>query len=185
MMRQTGLSAVKYGLESSDQQILNNARKGMDLRKAERMIHLTKALGIKIHLTFTFGLPGETQDTIKRTIDYALGFNPDSLQFSLMTPYPGTEYYDLLDKKGHIVSKDWSLYDGASRSVIRTDCLSSKDLEKAKEEALRRWKRFQRSRRSLFSMPFDRELHCALRHNIKTKGIRHAVGKTMQYLLNK
>ncbi|MFA5090200.1 MAG: radical SAM protein [Candidatus Omnitrophota bacterium] len=183
-MKQSGLYAVKYGLESAEQKLLDNAKKGMDLRHAERMIYATQALGIKIHLTFAFGLPGETQDTIKRTIDYALSFKPDSLQFSIMTPYPGTEYYEALEKKGHIISKDWSCYDGASRSVIRTEFLSPEDLEHAKDEALKKWKYYMRSRRSFYNIPFDRELRVAFRNNIKSKGFVRTVIKSIKYLLN-
>ena len=183
-MKDAGLHAVKYGVESAEQELLNKVCKNMSLKKAERMIRFTKSLGIKTHLTFTFGLPGETKDTIKRTIDYAVKLNPASVQFSIITPYPGTEYYKQLDAKGYIASKNWSDYDGASKSVIRTEHLSPEDLEKAKEEALNMWKKHRRSKRTFVTMPFDRELRVAFRNNLESKGFLPTFVKTLRYIFN-
>ncbi len=183
-MRQAGLAAVKYGVESADQELLNKVRKNMDLKRSERMIRFTKSLGIKTHLTFTFGLPGESRDTIRRTIEYALDLDPDSVQFSIMTPYPGTEYYNELDAKGYITSKDWSEYNGASKSVIRTDNLSPQDLERARLAALREWKRHVRRKHRILAMPFDRELKAAFHNNLRRNGIFHTLFKTVKYVLN-
>ncbi|MCX5702393.1 MAG: radical SAM protein, partial [Candidatus Omnitrophica bacterium] len=70
-MKRSGLAAVKYGVESATQKLVNKCGKNMDLKKVEKMILFTKALDLRTHLTFTFGLPGETKSTINRTIDYA------------------------------------------------------------------------------------------------------------------
>ena len=183
-MREAGLYAVKYGVECAEQKVLDMAGKGMDLKKTERMIYFTKSLGIKIHLTFTFGLPGETTDTVRKTIDYAMKLDPDTVQFSIMTPYPGTEYYNQLDAKGYIVSKNWSDYDGASKSVIRTEHLSTGDLEGARDEALRRWKRHRRAKKYFFTMALDQELKSAFENNLKKRGIIETLIKTVKYAFN-
>ncbi len=183
-LRDAGLCAAKYGVESADQGLLDNINKGMDLKKVDRLIRFTKSLGIKIHPTFTFGLPGETPDTIKKTIDYAMSLKPDSIQFSILTPYPGTEFYEQLDKKGQIVSYNWADYDGASKSVIKTDNLAPQDLEKARLAALEAWRRYRRTKRTLVSMPFDRELHLAFANNIKSNGIMRTIAKTCRYIVN-
>jgi radical SAM superfamily enzyme YgiQ (UPF0313 family) len=125
---------------------------------------MTKELGILFHLTFTFGLPGETKQTIKRTIDFAMEMDPDSLQFSIVTPFPGSRYFEQLDQKGFLLSKNWEEYDGYNRAVIRTESLSREDLEGALKMANQRWKRhhFVRSMkkeplitmRNIFSRPF-------------------------------
>jgi len=138
-LRAAGLHAVKYGVESAEQSLLDHAHKNMDIQRTERMIRFTKSLGIKTHLTFTFGLPGETAQTIQRTIDFASRLNPDSVQFSITTPFPGTKYFAELDEKGYIVSRLFSDYDGNSKSVLRTDSLGPKELEKAKRYAEKLW----------------------------------------------
>ncbi|MDD5155015.1 MAG: radical SAM protein, partial [Candidatus Omnitrophica bacterium] len=89
-MKKAGLWAVKYGMESANQHLVDNIGKSMDLKKAEKMIRYTQKLGIKTHLTFTFGLPGETKQTIAKTIKYVEKLDPFSVQFSITTPFPGT-----------------------------------------------------------------------------------------------
>ncbi len=91
-MKEAGLYAVKYGVESASQELLDAINKCMNIKKTERMIKFTKMLGIKTHLTFTFGLPGETKDTISGTVDFALRSDPTTIQFSIVTPFPGTRF---------------------------------------------------------------------------------------------
>lgn len=138
-MRKAGLEAVKYGLESASQELLNSCGKNMDIRKAEKMILFSKSLGIKTHLTFTFGLPGETKATIQKTVDYALRLRPFSVQFSITTPFPGTLYFKELDKNGLIIDKNWEHYDGNFKSVMKLDALSNKELVSARNQAVLAW----------------------------------------------
>jgi radical SAM superfamily enzyme YgiQ (UPF0313 family) len=140
-MKRAGLVALKYGVESADQAILEATGKSLDLAKVREVVAMTKELGICYHLTFTFGLPGETKDTIGKTIDFAIEMDPDSLQFSIVTPFPGSRYFESLDEKGYLLSRNWEEYDGYNRAVIRTEKLSAKDLEDALRQANRRWKR--------------------------------------------
>lgn len=145
-MKDSGLVAVKYGIESSSQKIVDACGKRLDLKKAERAIELTKRLDIKFHLTFTFGLPGETADTIRQTIDYALARDPDCLQFSLVTPFPGTKYHETLKRGDNIVARSWEEYDGSGKSVIRTKNLSREELEHWLAEAHRLWEEHQKKK---------------------------------------
>jgi len=138
-MKDAGLAAIKYGVESAVQKLVNNCGKNMDLKKAEKMILFSKSIDIKTHLTFTFGLPGETRSTIQETIDYALKLKPYSVQFSITTPFPGTTYFGQLDKKGLIINKNWDDYDGNFKSVIKLDSLGGQDLESARHLACRVW----------------------------------------------
>ena len=72
--------------------------------------------------------------------------DPDTVQFSIATPYPGSRLYKELAEKGHIVSADFNEYDGGNRAVIRTDALGPHDLEEALRNATALWhrKRFVR-----------------------------------------
>lgn len=138
-MKAAGLTAVKYGIESTNQEILDRSKKRLNLKKAEQVIRLTQSLGIKVHLTFCFGLPGETRDTINRTITDAIRLDPDSVQFSIVTPYPGSDYFKMLDQEGRILTKDWRQYDGGSQAVFETADLSQFDLAEALRVAYLRW----------------------------------------------
>ena len=128
--------------------------KDLDLEKARENIKITKELGVKIHLTFSLGLPGETTDSIKRTVAFAIEQDPDSLQFSIVTPFPGSKYFNELDEKGYVLSKNWEEYDGYNRAVIKTDYLDSCDLEKGLEYAKRAWRAHQ-LKKELKTAPFD------------------------------
>jgi len=145
-MKSAGLYAIKYGIESAVQKLVDSANKDLDLKKAEDMIEYTNRIGIKTHLTFMFGLPGESHETIQKTIDFALRMNPESVQFSITTPFPGTNYYKDLNKKGMLVSKKWSDYDGNFKSVIKTKELSAKELENAVRIAYNAWAEHQQKR---------------------------------------
>lgn len=180
-LKKAGLYAVKYGVESADQDILNNARKSMDLKKAERMIKLTMAMGIKTHLTFTFGLPGETKQSAENTIDYALRLNPTSSQFSITTPYPGTDYFLSLDKEGRILTKDWSEYDGNYKGVFYSDKLTAEELVEAKERACAAWESHVRYREPHRDFPV-KKLTGKFFNYIRTKGFKYSLYKTCDYL---
>jgi radical SAM superfamily enzyme YgiQ (UPF0313 family) len=138
-MRDVGLYAVKYGVESGSQELVNKAEKNMDLNKVKETVRITKELGIKVHLTFTFGLLGEAKETIRQTINFAKELSPDSIQFSITTPFPGTTYYETAKKRGLISAKRWADFDGASKAAIRTEDLTEKDIENALWKAKVEW----------------------------------------------
>lgn len=124
-----GLYAIKYGVESADQNILNFCKKNMNLVKTRQAIKFTKKMGIKVHLTFCLGLPGETRRTIEKTIEFIQDTKPDSLQFSFVTPFPGTAYFKYMKDNGLLLSEDWSDYDGNRKCIIKTENLDNQDLE--------------------------------------------------------
>jgi len=146
-MKEAGLYAVKYGVESASQELVDRCGKNLDLKKTERIIGYTKSLGINVHLTFSFGLPGETKATIKSTINHALKLDPHSVQFSIITPFPGTALFEELDKSGRILTKDFSRYDGHCSCVFQPDNLTPADLEEAKHYAYKLWADCQRRKR--------------------------------------
>lgn len=139
-MVDSGLHAVKYGVETDDQDTLTASGKALNIRKAQDTIRLTHELGVHTHLTFMFGLPGETREKALRTVDLALELNPESVQFTIATPFPGSRFYNELKEKGLITCDDFSKYDGFRSAVVRTESLSSRDLEEIVEKANSLWK---------------------------------------------
>jgi len=131
LMADAGLYAVKYGIESVNNKVLRLCKKYLNLVKAEKMIKYTKQLGIKVHLTFCLGLPGETGESIQNTVNFISETKPDSLQFSFATPFPGTKYFEFIKKKGWLLSDHWPDYDGNQSCIIRTEEMGKDDLEKA------------------------------------------------------
>jgi hopanoid biosynthesis associated radical SAM protein HpnJ len=93
VMRENGLRLLLVGYESGDDQILHNIKKGLRTDIARRFTSDCRKLGILIHGTFILGLPGETTETIEKTINFAKEINPHTIQVSLAAPYPGTTLY--------------------------------------------------------------------------------------------
>jgi hopanoid biosynthesis associated radical SAM protein HpnJ len=94
IMKENGLRLLLVGYESGDDQILLNIKKGLRTDIARRFSEDCRKLGIKVHGTFILGLPGETKDTIEKTIAFAKEINPHTIQVSLAAPYPGTRLYE-------------------------------------------------------------------------------------------
>lgn len=140
-LHQAGLVSIKYGVESGDQKILDDCGKRLNLEVAKRNIFATKRLGIKCHLSFAFGLPGETHETIQKTLQLADELDPDSLQFSIATPYPGSRLYDQLKAEGRLLTSNFDEYDGANHSVMCTTSLTAQEIESAQKNAIARWHR--------------------------------------------
>jgi hopanoid biosynthesis associated radical SAM protein HpnJ len=92
-MKDNGLRLLLVGYESGDDDILHNIKKGLRTDIARRFTADCRKLGILIHGTFILGLPGETAETIEKTIEFAKQINPHTIQVSLAAPYPGTALY--------------------------------------------------------------------------------------------
>ncbi len=153
-MKEAGLCAVKYGVESGSQKLVGAACKGLDLEKVRSTVRFTRELGIKYHLTFMFGLPGETWETVEETVGFALEMDPDTIQFSIATPFPGSRFYEMMEEKGFLLSRDFREYDGYNRAVIRTESLTASDLEDALRYAQSRFNR-RRILRDIRTMKLD------------------------------
>src|SRR5436309_10723298 len=97
-MREAGCRLLIVGFESGDQQILKNIKKGATVEMAERFTANCKKLGLVVHGDFIIGLPGETRESIRKTIDFAKKLDNETIQVSIAHPYPGTEFYDFAKK---------------------------------------------------------------------------------------
>jgi radical SAM superfamily enzyme YgiQ (UPF0313 family) len=145
-MRRSNLWGVKYGVESANQAIVDQSDKNLDLGLTERMVKFTQRLGIRVHLTFTFGLPGETRETMEETLRWAKYLNPDTIQFSICTPFPGSKMFDYMQKKGYLTTTDWANFDGSNQAVVRTEHLEPEDLEEMLVRSHREWEKHKLTR---------------------------------------
>jgi len=95
LMKKSGCYSIQYGIESGSQRVLNILKKGFTLEQVEKAIKMTKEVGIHIHGYFILGSPTETKDEIEQTIKWAKHLSLDTVQFTLLTPFPGTESYEM------------------------------------------------------------------------------------------
>jgi hopanoid biosynthesis associated radical SAM protein HpnJ len=121
VMKDNGLRLLLVGFESGNQEILNNIKKGTRIDRAKTFAESCHELGILMHGTFIVGLPGETHETIEKTIQFAKEVDPYSIQVSLAAPYPGTELYRQAHANSWLPPEDPSLTnEGIQDAVIRT-----------------------------------------------------------------
>jgi len=175
-MKSTGLWAVKYGVESRRQSLVDSCNKNLNCDRTEKIIRLTKELGIRVHLTFCLGFSGEDAESINETVDYAISLDPHSVQFSILTPFPGTQLFEQLDVQNRIITKDWSKYDGHYNCVFQPDKLDSRYLKQAKDNAYRLWGEHLRKRRGL------RGDIKRFKDYLKEQGFARAVQKAADYM---
>ncbi|HTX59833.1 MAG TPA: hopanoid biosynthesis associated radical SAM protein HpnJ [Verrucomicrobiae bacterium] len=112
ILKENGLRLLLVGYESGVQDILNSMKKGTRLDIIRRFTKDCHELGIKIHGTFILGIPGETPETIRQTIEFACEMNPETIQVSLAAPYPGTFLYDQAIENGWLEIKNDELVSG-------------------------------------------------------------------------
>ncbi len=111
VLKENGLRLLLVGYESGNQQILHNIKKGMRIEVAEKFTKDCHDLGIAIHGTFIMGLPGESEETIRETIEWARKINPHTIQVSLAAPYPGTFLYKQAIENGWLDAEHAELVD--------------------------------------------------------------------------
>ncbi|MGA2434372.1 MAG: hopanoid biosynthesis associated radical SAM protein HpnJ [Bryobacteraceae bacterium] len=99
-MKDSGCRLLVVGYESGEQQILKNIKKGATIDMALRFTENCKKLGFVIHGDFIVGLPGETRESLRKSIDFAKRLDSETIQVSIAHPFPGTEFYDYAQRNG-------------------------------------------------------------------------------------
>ncbi|MCL5670482.1 MAG: radical SAM protein, partial [Acidobacteria bacterium] len=107
-MADAGARLFIVGFESGDAQILKNIKKGATLEMARTFAKNCKKVGIAIHGDFIIGLPGETPETIQRTIDFAKELDTETIQVSIAHAYPGTELYGQMLQSSYLADQPMS-----------------------------------------------------------------------------
>lgn len=134
---QAGLRSVFIGFETLSAANLMQSNKKQNLNKDYRAaIRRLHDLGIMINGSFVFGLDEDDKDVFKRTVDWAVSNGLTTATFHILTPYPGTRLFTLMEKEGRILHRNWDRYD-TRQVVYRTRGLSSEDLKKGYDQAYR------------------------------------------------
>jgi radical SAM superfamily enzyme YgiQ (UPF0313 family) len=125
-MRRSGCTAVSFGIESGDPAILKTIKKGITLDQVAAAVEMCIQAGVAPYASFILGLPGETEGTIERTLQFGEKLKAMGLMFGfhLLAPFPGTEIRERHEAYGiRIVSHDWSEYH-ANRAIVETEGVS-------------------------------------------------------------
>lgn len=131
LMRDSGCYRVFVGFESFSPEILNNIHKMVSPNMLKDSVKILKEYNIALHASFLFGLPGDTEETIKNTVRIAKEINPQMVSFNLLTPFPGTALGDEPEKYGIVIDdKLWYVNETYNdRNVSGNTTLSREKLE--------------------------------------------------------
>jgi radical SAM superfamily enzyme YgiQ (UPF0313 family) len=131
--KEAGCFALELGIESGSNEILKAINKKITVEEAERAVKIIKKAGIPVAADFILGHPGETLETIKKTVNLAVKLNTNRISVGIMTPYPGTKIYEMA-KRGEggyrLLTGDWSKYDKYGGKALEIKDLPLKELEK-------------------------------------------------------
>lgn len=109
-MKEAGCWEISYGVETGSQRLLDFIHKDISLGQIEKTFAITKRIGISIRAFYMLGIPTETREESLKTISFAKELDARWSQFTVFTPFPGTELYDLVVKEGALKSQDWADY---------------------------------------------------------------------------
>ncbi len=139
-LKKAGLKRTAFGVETGDPDILMSIDKKIDHDTIRQAFKNAKAVGLETIGFFIIGLPGETEESMERTIKFACEVDPLIANFSMMTPYPGTIVYEIVKKQGRLLLEDWEDYiffDGRARYEMGD--MTAELVERKWKEAYRRF----------------------------------------------
>ncbi len=140
LMGKAGCRLISWGIESGNEQILKHARKGAYPDKAERALRWAKKAGIMNWGYFIIGLPGETEETIRQTIDFAKKLPLDIALFHVAAPYPGTPFFfEVVENKWFRPGTRWEQVDMDKGTVLDYPNLPAEKLLYWQKRAFREW----------------------------------------------
>jgi anaerobic magnesium-protoporphyrin IX monomethyl ester cyclase len=96
LMKRAGCLNLHVGFESGSNEVLRQIRKGITVERMITFVKDAKRAKLRIHGDFAVGFPGETKESIRQTVNFALVLRPYTAQFQLMIPFKGTPYYEIL-----------------------------------------------------------------------------------------
>ncbi|UCD87627.1 MAG: radical SAM protein [Desulfobacterales bacterium] len=131
MMKAAGCRLLCVGVESGNQSILNNIKKGLSLKRITKFFEDAKKAGVLVHGCFLVGNRGENRRTLEETLDFSKALNPDTAQFFPLMVYPGTEAYNWAKGENLILTEDfskWVTEEGLHNCVVELPGLSNADL---------------------------------------------------------
>lgn len=139
-LKKAGLKRVAFGVESGDPDVLLSIDKKIDHDTIRQAFRNAKKVKLETMGFFIIGLPGETEQSMEKTIKFACEVDPMIANFSMMTPYPGTKVWEIVKRQGNLLLEDWEDYvffDGRARYELGE--MTAELVEKKWKEAYRRF----------------------------------------------
>ncbi len=135
--REAGVYMISYGMESGDDEMLRRMNKRTTVADNERACRLTKEGGLAAHTGWILGYPGETPESIERTVNFIIAIKPTTAQIALLRPYPHTKVYREAEEAGTLRG-EWSVESDEYPWVKLPWVETRRDLEQCVHKAVRR-----------------------------------------------
>ncbi len=137
LMKRAGLTSVTVGIETpSDATLRNYRREPIDKDRQRAFIAGCRELGIRTVAGFMIGFPDDTEQSIRRVRDYAIALGPTFANFNVVTPYPGTGFFEeMRDRLGEIDYGRFSVY----TPLLKYDHLTPERIEWLLAKCFRRY----------------------------------------------
>jgi len=130
LMKRAGCHTLYIGFETVNPDSLEEMRKKQTVEEITHAVKVLRKNRIHIHGMFVYGFDQDDWKTVKKTVRFAKKARLNSTQFLILTPAPGSEFYEKVDSENRIQFRDWTLYDG-HHAVFRPARFSLFDLQKA------------------------------------------------------
>jgi anaerobic magnesium-protoporphyrin IX monomethyl ester cyclase len=139
-MRRAGCWMISWGIESGEPEMLKRMHKGITLEKVEKALSWAKEAGIMNWGYFIIGLPGETEASIRKSIDFAKRLPLDLILFHIAAPHPGTPFFfEVVENGWFRPGTRWEDVDMDRSTVLDYPNLKAEDLERWARRAFREW----------------------------------------------
>jgi anaerobic magnesium-protoporphyrin IX monomethyl ester cyclase len=141
LMKRAGCRELLVGFESGTQDVLNKMHKRITIEQSQSFVRLAHEERLHVHGCFVIGLPGESEQTAAQTVDFALGLDLDTLQFSGAVPFPGTSLFAMCEREGWLTTRDWTrwLDAGEQAGVVSYPWMTMAQINHWVDEGLRRF----------------------------------------------
>ncbi len=127
LLKKSGCVFIGFGIESGSQEVIDNIlKKGINLKRSKEVIAETENLGIGTGAWFMIGIPGENEEQVRRTIDFTQQLAASIIEINIATPWPDTDFCNISEKNGWLVSKSFSEMNEKKSAFIETEFLSAK-----------------------------------------------------------
>jgi anaerobic magnesium-protoporphyrin IX monomethyl ester cyclase len=138
LMAKAGCWMISYGIESGEQSILDGAAKGTRIEQAYTAVRLARKAGIKTAGHFIFGLPGETKDSMEKTMAFSKKLGLDIAQFYCCVPFPGSRLYEQAVQEGWVKAQGFGGFSQGC-AVMELPTVSSEVVNSCRNRAYTRF----------------------------------------------
>lgn len=136
-MKKAGINWIALGIESASLNVRNNVQKGMHIQDIKSVVKSIQDAGIRVIGNFIFGLPSDTLETMRQTLDLAKELNCEFVNFYSAMAYPGSKLYEMAVKNNWQLPKTWHAFSQHSYEALPlpTNHISAKEVLKFRDDA--------------------------------------------------